>query len=108
MAELEIVSGPLDEIGENLLNAIDAASDQGQGTWITTGGKRIARIVTVEDGELLEKLDRITAGHEAKAEHVIRDGQIVSWGPVSDAPWKPGQGHFAEWLTEQIHVKDQP
>lgn len=78
--ELEIGTGPLDEVGENLLNAIDLTSDQDGRTWITTGGKRIARIVTVEDGERLDKLS---------APRTIRDAQIVSWGPVSDAPWLP-------------------
>lgn len=79
--ELEIGTGPLDEVGENLLNAIDLTSDQDGRTWITTGGKRIARIVTVEDGERLDKLNgpRVLGGNV----------QLVSWGPVSDAPWLP-------------------
>jgi hypothetical protein len=86
VADLEIASLPLDEIGENLLNAIDAASDQDGRTWITADGKQIARIVTVEDGERLDKLDELAGKHEPR---IIHDAQIVSWGPVADAPWHP-------------------
>ena len=100
--ELEISTGPLDEVGEKLLDAIDLASDQNGRMWITADGRRIARIVTVDDGETLDKLDDL-AGLRT-----IRDGQIVSWGPVSDAPWKPGEGPITEWLARNIRVKDQP
>ena len=40
-------------------DAIDLASDQGQRTWLTSGGKRIAAIVTTEDAELLDQLHQL-------------------------------------------------
>lgn len=40
---------------ELLNDAIDLASDQGQRTWLVSGGKRVAAIVTTEDGELLNR-----------------------------------------------------
>lgn len=42
-----------------LLDAIDLASDQGQRTWLVSGGKRIAMIVTVDDGERLERSEAL-------------------------------------------------
>jgi hypothetical protein len=53
--ELEIGSGRA--ILPELEDAIDNASDQGKRTWLTSGGKRIAMIVTTEDGERLGRLD---------------------------------------------------
>jgi antitoxin (DNA-binding transcriptional repressor) of toxin-antitoxin stability system len=56
MAERELEIGGGRAILPELLDAIDLASDQGQPTWLTDKGKRIARIVTVEDAELLDAL----------------------------------------------------
>ena len=59
MSEHEADIGPLlntDESGKRharrkLIEAIDLASDQGQVTWLTDGGKRIAAIVPVDVAE---------------------------------------------------------
>lgn len=42
---------PVAEEAEALSDAFDNASDQDRMTWVTRDGKRIAAIVTVEDGE---------------------------------------------------------
>lgn len=36
-------------------DAIDLASDQGQGTWLVQDGKRLAKIVPVDEAETAEK-----------------------------------------------------
>lgn len=79
--ELEIGngSGSLVDIGDKLLDAIDLASDQGQCTWITTDGKRIAKIVTAEDGGTLERTMQIAL----TLPHRFED-------------------HLLEWLAKQI------
>jgi hypothetical protein len=58
MKELEIShlasvrTGHLDGVGEQrLLDAIDLASDQNQGTWLLDHGRRIAAIVPVDVAE---------------------------------------------------------
>lgn len=51
MTDRELDIRPLDLACTPVGDAIDLASDQGQDTWLTdgAGGKRIARIVTVDD-----------------------------------------------------------
>lgn len=44
---------------ELLMDAIDLASDQGQRSWVMSGGKRIAMIIPVDDGELLEQVHQL-------------------------------------------------
>ena len=50
-------------MGDGLLgmlrDAIDLASDQGQRTWLMDNGKRVAMIVTVDDGERLERSEAL-------------------------------------------------
>jgi hypothetical protein len=48
---------------DDLRDAVDNASDQGKRTWLTASGKRVAMIVTVEDGERLEALDETLNPH---------------------------------------------
>ncbi len=57
MAERELDISDGRAILPGLMDAIDLASDQGQATWLTSGGKRVAKIVTTEEGELLDAID---------------------------------------------------
>lgn len=48
---------------EKLQDAIDLASDQDQMTWIKSNGRRIAAIVSVADGELVQALFTVESAH---------------------------------------------
>jgi hypothetical protein len=63
MRELEIGNlGSSAETEDGLQDAIDLASDQDEGTWLTQDGKRIAAIVPVDMAEYALRHGYATGG----------------------------------------------